>query len=188
MLKTTVVVAPYFAPTTKAALLTFLIAGPLFWLPILLAFSSNVYFLHPLTWMIGGIFWIMSLRNPTLWFVTWIPTATAAVACAFVLRRMAGTSWYSRTRRGLVLSIGGVLCGLISGLIYLFGARLVALIDPETSVQSAAAANLRDLYSSGTRIAMLWYGVPLVSVIGALLGGWLAWWSYPRNRSSKNQE
>jgi hypothetical protein len=46
----------------------------------------------------------------------------------------------------------------------------------------------RDLYSSGTRIAMLCYGVPLVSVIGALLGGWLAWWSYPRNRPSNNRE
>jgi len=148
MLKTTHVVTRYFAPTTNAVLLTFLIAGPLAWLPILLAVSGNLYFLHPLIWMAGGMFWIMSLRNPTLWLVTWIPTVTSALACAFVLRRIAGTYWYPRTRRGLVLSIGGVLCGLISGLVYLFGACLVALIDPETTLQSEAAANLGDLYST----------------------------------------
>ncbi len=181
-------VTPYFAPTTRAALITFLIAGPLIYLPVLLAFGGNMYFLHPLTWMIGGKFWIMSLRNPVFWLVTWVPTATAAVACSFVLRRLAGTSWYARTRRGVVLSIGGVLCGLISGLVYLFGARLAALIDPETPAQSAAAANLTSVYSSGTRFALLWYGVPLVTVIGALLGGWLAWSSYPRNRSRNSQE
>jgi hypothetical protein len=177
---------PQYAPTTRAALLTFLILGPLIYLPVLMAMSGSAFFLHPLTWIIGALLWIMSFKHPVFWLVTWIPTATAAIACSFALRRLARTSWYSNHGHGVAVGIGALLCGLISAVIYFCGASLAAWIDPETPVQSAAAANLTSAYSTGTHVALLWHGVPLVAVIGALLGGALAWWSYPLNQA-KNQ-
>jgi hypothetical protein len=172
-----------FAPTNRAALITFLIGGPLTYVPVLLAFGGNLFALNPLTWVLGALVWILGLRNPALWLVTWIPTATAALGCSWVLRRLAETTWYARTRRTLVLIVGSALCGLISGFVYLCSSRLAVLISPVSSLQSAAPSYASATYNAGTRIATLWYGAPLVIAIGALLGGGLAWWSYPLNRS-----
>jgi hypothetical protein len=176
----------HFSPTTRSALITFLIAGPILWLPVLLTFSGQ-FFQGLAIWYFGAWAWIYSLANPSLWLMNWIPTAIAAIACSFVLRRLAGNSWYMRRRRWTASGIGSVLCGLISGLVYLCCSSLALLIDPGTPAQSAAAASLTSLSPSGAQFAMLWNGVPLVTVIGALLGGWLAWWSYYSNRSVRTE-
>jgi len=43
------------------------------------------------------------------------------------------------------------------------------------------------LHADGVRFAMLGYGVPLVAVVGALLGGGLTWWSQSFGRPGDNE-
>jgi hypothetical protein len=172
-----------FAPTTRAALATFLIGGPLIYVPVLLAFGGNLWALNPISALLGATMWFLGVVNPGLWLVTWIPTAVAALACGCLLRSMAATAWYARTGRGGVLILGAALCGLTSGIVYLSCSRMALLFMPVGSAQSKITSYAVSPYPAGTRIAMLGLGVPLVIVIGALLGGGLTWAAYSRNRT-----
>jgi hypothetical protein len=174
-----------FAPTTRAALVTFLIVGPLIYVPVLLAFGGNPWALNPIGALFGAIFWILGVHNPGLWLVTWIPTGLAAVASAYLLRRLAATRWYAGAGRAAVLILGAALCGLVSGVIYLACSRVALMIAPVGSAQTPVTSYAMSPHPAGTRFAMLGNGVPLVIVIGALLGGGLAWAAYPRNRSQR---
>jgi hypothetical protein len=171
------------APTTRTALTTFLIGGPLIYVPVSLAFGGNPWALNPLTALFGAIFWILGVHNPGLWLVTWIPTGVAALACAYLLRRLATTAWYASAGRGAVLVLGSLLCGLVSGVVYLVCSRVALTIASVGSSQTTVSSYSMGPYSAGTRFAMLGCGVPVVMIIGALLGGGLAWTAYPRNRS-----
>lgn len=164
--------------STTVALITFLVGGPLIYVPVLLAFGGNVYALNPMTWMFGAAFWITALGNPMLWLMTWIPTASAAIVCSVALRRLARAHWYGRSPRWVVLAIGSIVCGILSGLVYLCCSRLGVWLGPAMPYQSAPPSYASAPFAAGVHLAMLGYGVPLVVVIGALLGGALTWWSY----------
>jgi hypothetical protein len=177
---------PNTAPSIKISLITFLVGGPLIYAPVLLAFGGNVHALDPITWMFSAAFWITALGNPMLWLTTWIPTASAAIVCSVALRRLARTPWYGRSPGWVVLAIGSVVSGFLSGLVYLFCSRLSVALGPVNHGQLTPPMEPYSLHADGVRFAMLGYGVPLVAVVGALLGGGLAWCSHSFDRSGNH--
>lgn len=185
--RTSAVSSPTIGPSMTITLITFLVGGPLIYVPVLLAFGGNVHALDPVTWMLGAVFWIRALGHPTLWLMTWIPTALAAIVCSVALRRLARTHWYGRSPRWVVLAVGCIVYGFLSGSVYSCSSRFGVWLGPVKTFQLAPPSNADAQLAAGVRFALLGYGVPLVVVIGALLGGALAWWSYPSNQANKHE-
>ena len=129
--------------------------------------------------ILGFWLWIGAAMAPNLWLVTWIPTVSAAVGCSCGLRALASSLWYQRIGSTIKLTTSAVLCGAISGAIFELGYQLSLIIHPdpriaEGSAQAIALANYQSQLSAGHRFAMLFGGLPLVIVIGAILGTWLS--------------
>lgn len=174
------------APSGPVSLATFLIGGPLIYVPVVLAFGGNWWALNPITALGGAMIWTVGLSNPGLWLLTWIPTAVAALICAYLLQRLAATTWYVRANRFGVLTVGAVASGFTSGAVYLACSRIALrtmAVGAAQDKMTSYVASPSTRYPAGVRFAMLGYGVPAVFVIGALLGGGLAWIAYGQNRS-----
>lgn len=180
-----------YAPTTKVALASFLIGGPLLWLPTYTVISGAVIsrpaFIS-IAPFLGLWLWIMAAASPKFWLVTWIPTASAAVGCSYALRVFARSVWYRKIGSTIKLVTSAVLCGAISGAIFEFGYQMTLIIHPEPSIaegsaQSIALANYQSQLPAGHHFALLFGGLPLVMLIGAILGIWLSWRSISVNAS-----
>jgi hypothetical protein len=180
-----------YAPTTKSALAGFLIGGPLLWLPIYAVISGAVAsrpaFIS-FAPILGFWLWFIAAASPKFWLLTWIPTASAAVACSYALRVFARSIWYGKIGSAIKLTISAVLCGVISGAIFEVGYQISLIIHPEPSIaegspQAIALANYQSQLPAGHHFAMLFGGVPLVVAIGAVLGLWLSWCSMSVNAS-----
>ncbi len=180
-----------YAPTTKAALAGFLIGGPLLWLPVYAVISGAVAsrpsFIS-FAPILGFWLWLMAAVSPKFWLLTWIPTASAAVACSYALRAFARSVWYGKIGPAIKLTTSAVLSGVISGAIFEVGYQISLIIHPEPriaegSAQAIALANYQSQLPAGHQFAMLFGGVPLVVVIGAVLGVLLCWPSMYINAS-----
>jgi hypothetical protein len=130
----------------------------------------------------------MAAVSPKFWLLTWIPTASAAVACSYALRAFARSVWYGKIGPAIKLTTSAVLSGVISGAIFEVGYQISLIIHPEPriaegSAQAIALANYQSQLPAGHQFAMLFGGVPLVVVIGAVLGVLLCWPSMYINAS-----
>jgi hypothetical protein len=74
--------------------------------------------LAPFLAPVGFLGWWVRVLQPRNAFITWIPTLAAAIACGYLLRLMAGWSWYQGAARALKRSVAAIICAIVSGLIY----------------------------------------------------------------------
>jgi hypothetical protein len=179
-----------YAPTTKAALALFLIGGPLLYWPVLLIFEGD--FAHiPLMSLGGAVAWSIMALVPSGWFVTWIPTAAAAIILAYALRLLAARSWYTRATKAVKLMLAGAISAIISEICYEPGYALANAIHPgptptlQEAAQNAAinrAAEDLSPFPAGAHFVSGWHLAPVVIVTGAILGVILAWIATNANR------
>jgi hypothetical protein len=165
-----------FAPTTRYAVVSFLIGGPLLYIPVFMAFQGDV--IHaPIYAGVGFLMWFAFFFSADGWLGSWIPTVAAGVICACCLRALARSGQYARRGRGVKLLISGMLCGLISGGVYYLCLQVATFIHPPPpgNAQTVAGETLTQLYPIGIRLTSLGGGVLVVIVVGSILGTWLAW-------------
>jgi hypothetical protein len=162
----------------RTAILTFMVGGPLLWLPVFLAWAQiSGYDFHGqtgpgllLTPALGGFLWYMVALLPRQWLYTWIPTLGTALLYAELVRHLplARVSW-SRVRAGSMV-LHFALAAAISAMVFASCLAVGALLGlhapflPTTPAprESFGVPNLT--LSSATLIGM-------VSVIGGFLGG-----------------
>jgi hypothetical protein len=80
----------------RAAVLTFMLVGPMIWLPALLAWAAisgydprgQLWAALPPSLAIGGVVWCLEAVFPRGWLYTWIPTLGAALLFSELVRRL----------------------------------------------------------------------------------------------------
>lgn len=130
----------------------------------------------------------MAAAFPKFWLVTWIPTVSAAVGCSGALRVFARSFLYRKIGSTIKLATSAVLCSAISGASFELGYQITLIIHSEPSIaegsaQSIALANYQSELPPGHHFALLFGGLPLAMLIGAILGIWLSWRSISVNAS-----
>ena len=161
----------------RTAILTFMIGGPLLWLPVFLAwalisgydFRGQLGLTLLLSPAMGGFFWCLEALLPRGWLYTWIPTLGTALVYRDLVRRLplARVSWL-RARTGS-MALHFALAATISALFFssciavgaLMGLHAPLLYTAHTSHDSFGVPDLS--LTTGTLIGM-------VSIIGGFLG------------------
>lgn len=168
-----------YAPSNRFALISFLIGGPMLYLPVFQAFQGDL--LHaPIAALFGIFAWLIFLMTISGWFISWIPTTLSALTCAYALRYLAQQNWFASNRLFVRTSSAAVLCGIISGAIYLACFKISGVIHPPPAGYKPAPAMQ---YPLGIQLTSYKGGVLVVTCVGTLLGIWLAWRAGARNAS-----
>ena len=160
------------APSIRAAVATFLFGGPLLCGPVWIFMSWGVadtpggmlreLFLAPIVAPVGFLGWWNWVLQPRNALVTWIPTLAAGLACGYLLRLLVAWLPYQRVARVLKLIAAATVCAITSALIYETTWRIseyIGTIPMPTSPKFFARGG----------------GVPIVTVIGFILGAYLTW-------------
>jgi hypothetical protein len=163
--------------SSRAAILTFMIGGPLLWLPVFLAWALiSGYDSHGqlglsvlLVPAMGGFFWCLEAISPRGWLYTWIPTLGTALLYRNLVHRLplARVSWL-RARTGS-MALYFALAAMISALVFFFCIAVGALVGLHAPLLPSAqdshgSFGLPDRSLTGGTV------IGLVSIIGGLLG------------------
>jgi hypothetical protein len=161
----------------RAVILTFMIGGPLLWLPAFLVwalisgydFRSQLGVTLLLSPALGGFLWCLEALSPRGWLYTWIPTLGTALLYRDLVCRLplARVSWL-RTRTSS-MALHFALAAAISALSFALCSAVGALMGLHVPFLNSA----RPLHDSvGVPELSLNYGtlIGVVSIIGGILG------------------
>jgi hypothetical protein len=165
----------------RTAVATFLVGGPLLCAPVWLLMGWGVgdtpgamvreLLLAPLLVPAGFASWWNWALQPRMALMTWVPTLAAGITCGYLLRLLTAWSWYQRVARVLKLMVAATVCAIISALIY------------ETTWGISNYIGAMPVPTS-TRFFARGGGVPMVAVIGFILGAYLTWHAARRTREA----
>jgi hypothetical protein len=157
----------------RTAVGTFLLGGPALLAPIWIVTTWRIgdtpgskfgeLIAIPLLAPVGFLSWWSWALQPRMALLTWIPTLSAGVTSGYSLHLLAECSWYQQVPRILKFAVAGVVCAIISALIY------------ETTWRISGYLGAVPPVSQSTRFFARDGGVPIVAAIGFVLGTYLAW-------------
>jgi hypothetical protein len=163
----------------RNTLLTFVIGGPLLWLPILMVWALIVgHDFHGEHWSallltpaMGGFFWCLAAIFPRGWLFTWIPTLGAALLYREVVNRLErARDLRSSTRLGSMV-LHFVIAAAISALVFSSCVAIAGLLGLQVPFIPNAlpiphhASGAMDQPLSKEMI------VGVVTMVGGILGG-----------------
>ncbi len=169
------------APSLRLVLFTFLIVGPLLYMPLIsilsvspigplagpLARPFGLALSLPLLAPVGLIVWYGALFFPPAWLQTWIPALGTAFLFRAALARLPVRGWVSSRlgRRGLLL-VYMTLCGALSATVFALCQVFDGLL-PHRAAAQPSHGEFMDLLSSAAGRTMLM----AVVIVGVILGG-----------------
>jgi hypothetical protein len=168
------------SPSLRLVICTFLVVGPLLYLPLLelLSFSSiggtgplarpfNQVSTLPLLVPVGAVVWYGTLFYPPTWLQTWIPTLGAAFLFWAALARLPIRRCASNRQGecGVVLAYM-TTCSALSVMVFTLCQPLDRLFSHEAAVRPSRGAATDLLLSGAGHTALM-----VVGILGVILGG-----------------